>query len=458
MTLSLRFDRVVVARDGATVVAVDQVVVDAARGCVVSGPSGSGKTTLLRALAGRLDRAANVSGHLVLREAARETRWDARGMPPPSVRTAMIPQDASAALDPLHSAARFLAGVADDHGRSPDDVRRAVAAVGFPESRLFASTAHLSGGEARRALLAALVVADPTVWMLDEPTAGLDDAGCARVVDVLDAARASGRIVVVATHDARFAERTGAARFTIADGVLVAESRSTPAASSPPPPASGTPVVAWRGFSFAIGAARRIDVDDAVLVAGSVVGLVGPSGAGKSSFCAALSGETPAASGSVELDGALFAGRDRRPVGSARRRIGWVRQDALAALDPRRTARYLVSEAAESPGAVSEALGLAELPESLLARTPGALSGGERQRVQLARILASGPRVLLLDEVFAGIDPDRRARMLRGLRAWAAVGDRAVLLVTHDHGFLDAEAIPRFVTAGDRILATEPAC
>lgn len=458
MTLSLRFDRVVVARDGSTMIAADGMVVDAARGCVVSGPSGSGKTTILRALAGRLDRAAETSGNVVLRDDEGETRWDFGGAPPSPIRVAMIPQDASAALDPLHSAARFLAGVADDYGRSHDDVRRAVDAVGFPEERLFASTATLSGGEARRVLLAALVVADPTIWILDEPTAGLDDAGCARVVAVLDAARASGRIVVVATHDARFAERTGAARFTIADGVLVAESRVTNVKPSAPPSASGKPVLSWSGLSFAIGTTRRMDVEDAVLAAGSVVGLVGPSGSGKSSFCAALSGETPLASGVARLDGIPFTTAAARPVGSARRHVGWVRQDASTALDSRRTVKYLVAEAAESPNAVAEALSLAELPDALLARVPGSLSGGERQRVQLARVLASGPRVLLLDEVFAGIDPERRTRMLRRLRAWAADGDRAVLLVTHDHGFLDAEAIPRFVASGDGILAAAPAC
>lgn len=370
----------------------------------------------------------------------------------------MIPQDASAALDPMRSVAGFLAGVAVDHGRSDDDVRRAVEEAGVPEHGIVGASSRLSGGEARRVLLAALILSDPDVWVLDEPTSGLDDAGVARVLAVVDRARAAGRVVLIATHDGAFAARSGCERFFVRDGVVDRGTPPEPSRSAAAEAVSGARVLAWGDLVVPLGATRRLAVDDGALAAGSVTGLVGPSGAGKSSFCAALSGDLPVVAGHVTVDDTPFVSVGSAPSGPGRRRVGWVRQDAFTALDPRRTVAFLLAEAATSAAAVTAAVEIAGVPSASFDRRPSALSGGERARVQLARVLASEPRALLLDEAFAGIDPERRAAILRALRTWAVDGGRAVLIVTHDHTWLDAAGIPRFVVAGVRILPAAPAC
>ncbi|NUQ21485.1 MAG: TOBE domain-containing protein, partial [Gemmatimonadaceae bacterium] len=80
---------------------------------------------------------------------------------------------------------------------------------------------------------------------------------------------------------------------------------------------------------------------------------------------------------------------------------------------------------------IDDAVARAEIV-ALLDRDVRTLSGGESQLVALARAMASDPRVLLLDEPFAALDPPRRAAMRRMMRAWQRERGLTVLHVTHD--------------------------
>jgi molybdate transport system ATP-binding protein len=173
--------------------------------------------------------------------------------------------------------------------------------------------------------------------------------------------------------------------------------------------------------------------------------VVGPSGAGKSTFLDVLAGLEPG--GRVVLDGEDWTGR---PIHE--RAVGHVPQDALLFphLDVRRN--LLFSPRAEGLEDVPAALGI----EGLLDRMPRNLSGGERRRVALGRALLSRPRLLLLDEPFAGLDGTRRreaAALLARVRA-----DRGVPMVLVSHAAEEVAGLcERAVRIeGGRVVAEGP--
>ncbi|HPA00970.1 MAG TPA: LPS export ABC transporter ATP-binding protein [Chiayiivirga sp.] len=145
------------------------------------------------------------------------------------------------------------------------------------------------------------------------------------------------------------------------------------------------------------------------LSAGEVVGLLGPNGAGKTTCFYMIVGLVAADGGSILLDGADITAlpmhqRARRGVGylpqepSIFRRLT-AAQNVMAVLELR--------EDLDARGRENELLALLEeLQVAHVADQRGAsLSGGERRRVEIARALAARPRLMLLDEPFAGVDP-----------------------------------------------------
>ena len=142
---------------------------------------------------------------------------------------------------------------------------------------------------------------------------------------------------------------------------------------------------------------------------GEVVGLLGPNGAGKTTCFYMIVGLVPTDAGRIELDGADISGLPMHE--RARRGIGYLPQEAsvfraLSVADNLMAVLELRTDLnAETRKAALESL-LDELQIAHVAGQLGAsLSGGERRRVEIARALAAKPRLMLLDEPFAGVDP-----------------------------------------------------
>ena len=142
---------------------------------------------------------------------------------------------------------------------------------------------------------------------------------------------------------------------------------------------------------------------------GEVVGLLGPNGAGKTTCFYMIVGLVPTDAGRIELDGEDISGLPMHE--RARRGIGYLPQEAsvfrsLSVSDNLMAVLELRSDLnAEGRKATLESL-LDELQVAHVASQLGAsLSGGERRRVEIARALAANPRLILLDEPFAGVDP-----------------------------------------------------
>jgi lipopolysaccharide export system ATP-binding protein len=193
------------------------------------------------------------------------------------------------------------------------------------------------------------------------------------------------------------------------------------------------PALAAEGLRKAYGGRRVVDGVGFEVRGGEVLGLLGPNGAGKSTVFRMLAGvETPDA-GTVRLAGASLDGLPlhRR----ARAGLGWLPQEDTLFRD---------LDVAGNVRLAADASGVTEPPEAFLARTGVEalarrsvvdLSGGERKRVAIARLLALRPRVLLLDEPFAGVDPVAVRALSALVRALAADGLAVVLT---DHAVRDA--------------------
>jgi len=182
---------------------------------LVRGPNGAGKTTLLRLCAGLVRPEAGsveVLGHDLVHERRSVRR-----------RVALLGHatglyDDLTVVQNVHFWAR-AAGLSAEE--ATDRVGVAMVRLGVAE-RLFGQPVHtLSAGQRRRASLAALVVRRPELWLLDEPHAGLDQAG-RDVVDILIGdAVASGATVLVSSHELDRVAVLGPRVVTIAGGVVV---------------------------------------------------------------------------------------------------------------------------------------------------------------------------------------------------------------------------------------------
>ena len=152
--------------------------------------------------------------------------------------------------------------------------------------------------------------------------------------------------------------------------------------------------------------------------------VLGAAGSGKTTLLETVAGIRAPASGTVSI-----AGVDVASVPPEARGVAMVYQHSL--LFPHLGVAANVAYGARRDAAVSEAVRLTGIAH-LLARGVATLSGGEQQLVALARAIASEPRVLLLDEPFAALDPPRRAAMRRMIRALQRERAITVLHVTHD--------------------------
>jgi lipopolysaccharide export system ATP-binding protein len=142
---------------------------------------------------------------------------------------------------------------------------------------------------------------------------------------------------------------------------------------------------------------------------GEVVGLLGPNGAGKTTCFYMIVGLVPTDAGQIMLDGADITALPMHE--RARRGIGYLPQEAsvfrkLSVADNLMAVLELRSDLDAEARKAQLASLLDELQVAHVASQLGAsLSGGERRRVEIARALAANPRLILLDEPFAGVDP-----------------------------------------------------
>ena len=197
------------------------------------------------------------------------------------------------------------------------------------------------------------------------------------------------------------------------------------------------------------GGLAAVDGASLAVEAGEVHGLIGPNGAGKTTLLNLISGLIPATSGTIRLDGVRLDGLPSHRIAA----LGVTRTYQNIRLFPALTAAdnvlvgahlkrhaplwrrmlFLPSAAVEERGARAASLALLErvgLAERARERASN-LSYGEQRRVEIARALASSPRVMLLDEPTAGMNPGEVASIAELIRGVARAG-HSVPLVEHN--------------------------
>ena len=210
-------------------------------------------------------------------------------------------------------------------------------------------------------------------------------------------------------------------------------------------------LLAARGLTRRFGGLTALDRVDLTLRDGEILGVIGPNGAGKTTLFSLLAGSLRPSAGEILLDGAPVT----RLAAHHRVRAGIVRTHQIvrpfanltifenvlvAAIHAhRRTGGHARERVVE----VLELVGLGDRA----AQAPGSLTLAGRKRLELARALSTGPRVLLLDEVVAGINPAEAqafAQLIRRIR-----DDRGVSVIMTEH------VMPAVMSLSDRIMVLE---
>ena len=174
---------------------------------------------------------------------------------------------------------------------------------------------------------------------------------------------------------------------------------------------------------------------------GESFGLVGESGSGKSTAARCILRLTTPTAGEVRFNGEPIRSMSRQRLRGLRRSMQPVFQDPYASLNPRLAVGESVAEplvvhrigtAARRRARVDELLDQVGLDRSHARRRPGELSGGQQQRIALARALALGPRLLVLDEPVSALDASVGAQVVNLLMRLQRDLDLALLFITHD--------------------------
>lgn len=213
-----------------------------------------------------------------------------------------------------------------------------------------------------------------------------------------------------------------------------------------------TPALELREAGLGYGRKQVLRNVSFSLLPGQVGCLLGSSGEGKTTLLRSIAGLESLMTGAIRVDGRLLSepGRQEPPE---RRGIGLVFQEG--ALFPHLSVRDNIAFGLYgSSDANHRVMQLAELLElsELLARFPHELSGGQQQRVALARAAASRPRLLLLDEPFANLDPGLRERLVRGLGSLFREEGITALMASHNQEDAFAMADRLGVLHGGQLL------
>jgi energy-coupling factor transporter ATP-binding protein EcfA2 len=411
---------------------------------LVGGWSGSGKSTLAQALLGLLQQEGRVPPQM-------RGEISVAGLTPLRHSVSQIARHAGLVFQ-NPATQLFNATVEDEVAFGPRNLGLASEEIGDRAAFALQATGcrhlrgrsvrHLSGGEQQRVAIAASLAMRPSVLILDEPTANLDEEGTRSIVGTLAALqREHGVTIVVIEH--RMEPFVPVAERLIwldkgrvgADGTPEAvweQVRPALHDASSPSRSIGDPLVCMEGVAAGYNGRAVVRDCSLTLQEGEFAALVGPNGAGKSTLARVLAG--------------LLRPRRGRVIWQAKKRgsprVGLLQQNPLHQLvceqveeeirfGPRNLGR-------ERDGEVEALLARTDLLR-LRQRPAQALSVGEQQRSALAATLSLRPRLLILDEPTMGQDWHHLTELMNLVDELNRQG-QTVLLITHNRRLVDEYA------------------
>nr|WP_051072953.1 ABC transporter ATP-binding protein [Nocardiopsis valliformis] len=433
------------------------------------GESGSGKTTLGLSLLAHCKRGTEiVGGHLVVggQDLAGLTERGVRELRGRAV--AYIPQSPASALNPALRLGVQLSEALHDASLSGAEVmervREVLREVALPDDDAFLRRYphQLSGGQQQRVAIAMAFVGRPDVIVLDEPTTGLDVTTQAHVLETIRSmTRDYGTAGVYISHDMAVVADLADDIAVMYRGEVVERGRAADVLSDPQhsytrqllmavpllktsgheeaEPEEEEPLLRISDLAAGYGRTQVLTGINVSVSRGECVALLGESGSGKTTLSRSVAGLHHQFTGEILFDGVPMATSSYRRTAEQRRRVQYVFQNPYEALNPRKRVRdqilgpyrHLVGRPADPDDVVAEALERAALPASYADRFPEQLSGGERQRVCIARAVATGPDLLVCDEITSALDVSVQAEIVKLLRNLQDQG-MSLLFVTHN--------------------------
>jgi putative phosphonate transport system ATP-binding protein len=230
---------------------------------------------------------------------------------------------------------------------------------------------------------------------------------------------------------------------------------------------SDAPLLSVRELTVRFGRTLAVDRASFELWPGEVLAIVGESGSGKTSLLRAVHGDLPADGGRVcyRLDDGALVALDELPEPVrrqlARTEWGFVHQNPRDGLRMAVSAGGNVGERLMAAGArhwgriraeATEWLRRVEIDPDRIDDAPRTYSGGMQQRLQIARVLVTRPRLVLMDEPTGGLDVSVQARLLDLIRRLVADLGLSAVIVTHDLAVARLLADRMLVMQGGRIV------
>ena len=342
----------------------------------------------------------------------------------------------------------------ENEGRPPEEIRKRVAdtvdALHLKELQA-RNIFSLSGGQKQLLAFGSVYAMGPEIFVLDEPTANLDQDAIARLHDQIAGLKRQGRTVVIAEHRLcfltdlidrvlylrdgvlertftreQFCALTDREREALGLRTLIPAGCTLPAAA----PAGAKEGLSVEGLTCAYR--KEPPVFQALSFSarpGEVVAITGPNGVGKTTLSRCLCGLIREQAGQIVLNGRPLNRKERQKAAFC------VMQDVNHQLFSDSVWGECRMSAPDAPDSslkgVLDSLHLLPFRE----RHPMSLSGGQKQRLAVATALLSEKPILIFDEPTSGLDYARMVEVSGVIRSLAQQG-RIVLVVTHDQEFL----------------------